>query len=183
MVEQAERPGEHDSGSYRLTFECWARDGAGAVGDVRGAYSRAAWPPVTGPSAWLVWGAAADLLRYHGRADCSITELGDPWAYDPEDVSWGLLQLVRYGLALPGGDACWRICTACPPLPDRLVPTAPSSVRAMHHRRLRPPGWSTPRGLRWGSEALNYGALVLHGKLAGSTPRPANVPRGLRGAP
>lgn len=183
MVEQPERPGEHGSGSSRLTFERWARDGAGGVGEVHGAYSRAAWLPVIGPAAWLVWGAAADLVRDHGRVDCAIIELGDPWGYDPEDVSWALLQLARFGLALPGGDVCWRICTACPPLPDGLVSTAPSSVRAMHHRRLRPPGWSTPRGLQWGSEALNYGALVLYGKRARSTPRPANAPRGVREAP
>lgn len=154
MVDQAERPGEHDVASSRFAFERWARECAGDVRRVGGAYSRAAWLPVVGPTAWLIWGAVADQLRDTPWLDCSLEDLGRPWGFDAEDVSWSLLQLARYGLALPGRDDRWRVHTSCPPLHGRLLEAAPPSVRAMHRRRLRPPSWAVPRGLRWGSGHL-----------------------------
>lgn len=143
----------------RLTFERWSRPTVSA-GDVRGSYSRAAWLPTIGPTAWLIWGAIADGLGGGGRLDCSPDDLGQPWGYAPADVSWALLQLVRYGLALPTGDDRWQVTTHCPPLPDRLVPTAPTPVQALH-RTLRPSVWTACRRVVWGSVALAYTGAPL----------------------
>lgn len=131
------------------------------AGDVHGSYSRAAWLPTIGPAAWLIWGAITDGLRHSGRLDCSPEDLARPWGYPPEDVTWALLQLARYGLALPTGDDHWHVATHCPPLPERLVPTAPTTVQALHHR-LRPSVWTAGRRALWGSVAFAYsGGQVL----------------------
>ena len=165
MVEQAEQPDEHETKSCRFTFERWTRD-SDCAGDVGGTYSRAAWLPVVGPTAWFIWTAVADRLQDNASLDCSLEELGHPWGFDPADVSWSLLKLARYGLGLPVGEIHWRVRTACPPLHDRLLVAAGPAVRAMHRRRLRPsvwamhrrwlrsPVWAASREPRWGSGHL-----------------------------
>jgi hypothetical protein len=145
---------EHEA-TCRLTIERWTRPTPSA-GDVHGSYSRAAWLPAIGPTAWLIWGAITDGLSRGSRLDCSPEDLGRPWGYAPEDVTWALLQLVRYGLALPTGDDRWHVTTHCPPLPDRLVPAAAKPVQALHRRR-RPSLWRTRLSVLWGSVALTFG--------------------------
>jgi hypothetical protein len=166
MGDQVERLKGHEAFST-LTFERWTKPTASA-GDVHGNYSRAAWLPAIGPTAWLIWGAIADGLGRSGRLDCSLDDLGRPWGYLTEDVSWALLQLARYGLALPTGDDRWQVTTICPPLPERLLPTAPKPVQALH-RTLRPSAWTTRRRLLWGSLAITYGGgralLRVHPKI------------------
>jgi hypothetical protein len=153
MADPDERSDEHEAASHWFTFERWTRE-AGSAGDVGGSYSRAAWVPVLGSAAWFVWGEVAERLADRGCVDCSLEELGQPCGLAVEDVSWGLLQLARYGLALPAGETRWQVRTVCPPLHDRFLDAAALSVRALHRRRLRPPGWAAPRGLRWGSGHL-----------------------------
>jgi hypothetical protein len=150
--------------SRRLLLERWASksDEPEYAGDVHGPYSRAAWLPVIGPTAWLIWGSVAGRVRDHARAECTLEEVGRPWAFADEDVSWGLLQLARFGLAMRGGDDRWHVRTVCPPLCDRLVAGASPSVQAMHQRRLRPPGWGSPRSPRRDSASP---AVAMGGRL------------------
>lgn len=154
--------------SRRLTLERWAT-GSGEpehAGDVHGAYSRAAWLPVIGPTAWLVWGSIAERVRDRARAECTLGDVGGPWAFADEDVSWGLMQLARFGLAAPGGGDRWHVRTVCPPVHDGLLATASPSVQAMHRRRLRPPEWADRAGPRSLDRATVRPAVV-----AGTRPR------------
>jgi hypothetical protein len=141
---------DHEVGSDRLVFERMRGEYASA-GDVRGAYSRAAWLPVVGPTAWLVWGVLADRLSEDVCVDCSFDELGleRRFGYSRVDVASALLQLARYGLAFPERDDRWQVATACPLLPDALIPRAARSVQVVHQRRLRPSKVSPLWRARW----------------------------------
>lgn len=104
---------------------------SGCAGDVQSDYSRSMWLPVLGPTAWLIWGGLADRLRGDDPLHCSLAELGAPWGFPVEEVSWSLLQLTRYGLAQPGREDHWQVATRCPPLPDGLATSTPGTVRPL----------------------------------------------------
>lgn len=78
---RTERDEGHET-SCRLRFERWTKPSASA-GEVRGSYSRAAWLPVIGPTAWLIWGAIVDGLDPDGRFTRSLEDLGRPLGLRP----------------------------------------------------------------------------------------------------
>jgi hypothetical protein len=99
---------------------------------VDGGYSRTAWLPVLGTTAWIVWGTLAARLHVAGPVHCALGELAPAHAAGPSVVPRALARLEAFGLACEDAMGAWLVRSTCPPLWDRLLARAPSPVHAAH---------------------------------------------------
>ena len=105
---------------------------------VDGGYSRTAWLPVLGSTAWIVWGTLAGRLQAAGPVECALGELAPAHAAGPSVVPRALARLEAFGLAYEQPLGTWLVRRSCPPLWDRLLARAPSPVHAAHRATFLP---------------------------------------------
>jgi hypothetical protein len=115
-----------------------------------GGYSRTAWLPVLGSTAWIVWGTLAGRLQSAGPVHCALGELAPAHAAGPSVVPRALARLEAFGLAYENDPGTWMVRSTCPPLWDRLLARAPSPVHAAHRATFLPSRSRSPAGERRG---------------------------------
>ncbi|HLM65390.1 MAG TPA: hypothetical protein VK306_13910 [Acidimicrobiales bacterium] len=104
----------------------------GGVLDVAGAYSRAVWLPVIGPTAWLVWGTVVAMLTDGEPKVLASDELAHLHGVGAPALVRALSRLRAFGLAGGSSDDRWSLRLTCPPLWDRLAGRIPATARALH---------------------------------------------------
>jgi hypothetical protein len=102
-----------------LVFERWGWVEQGV--EVGSDDCRAAWLPVIGPAAWLLWGSVTRELAKEPRVEWSVPEIARFHGISCNEVTAAIERLGSYGLAVRLAPARWRVRLRCPPALTRTV--------------------------------------------------------------
>lgn len=97
---------------FAVAFERWPWVEHGV--EVGSDYCRAAWLPVIGPAAWLLWDSVVRELGRQPRVEWSLAEIARFHGIGCAEVTAALTELGHRGLVVSVAAARWRVRTRCP---------------------------------------------------------------------